>query len=362
MFSGIRIQDINTDVSQKGKEFEITVQLTRKSLKVAADDVHRIFSIFTVPKVPGRIYVEALSLNAVFQLCRTQFHVYCSSVCVVPIAERIALLQGRGLADDLIKKGSLVKIRNGLYKDDVGTVVSRSEGYEYLTIKLRSREPLPGVLKRKRTRRDPYKLTKDDAKRLSIKGPSYVDFGKYEGFKFDGKEYTFDHHLLLDLRYDRVKRIQPAAASEVSKEASALTDQGPFPKFLPVGLSSTSKLPFPKFLPVGCNVWITGGDMIGATGFLVEHTSNNRALIDIGKTGDYSVAGLDDTSLIETDLKFVFRRFDIGDRVEVKIGDYKGAQGVVADVEYENGIEKAVLQIVEMNRFKPVSNFCSSWF
>ncbi len=102
--------------------------------------------------------------------------------------------------------------------------------------------------------------------------------------------------------------------------------------------------------------------MIGATGFLVEHTSNNRALIDIGKTGDYSVAGLDDTSLIETDLKFVFRRFDIGDRVEVKIGDYKGAQGVVADVEYENGIDKAVLQIVEMNRFKPVSNFCSSCF
>ncbi len=32
---------------------------------------------------------------------------------VVPIAERVALLSGRGLSDRLIEEGSLVKIRNG---------------------------------------------------------------------------------------------------------------------------------------------------------------------------------------------------------------------------------------------------------
>ncbi len=79
--------------------------------------------------------------------------VYLSSLFIVPIVERVALLQA-GKTLPLIKEGAYVKIRNGLYKDDIGQVISVSDGYDALTVKLKSREALPQELKRKRGKVD----------------------------------------------------------------------------------------------------------------------------------------------------------------------------------------------------------------
>ncbi len=66
------------------------------------------------------------------------------------------------------EEGTLVKVRNGTYKDDLGTVFSASAGNNSLTLKIKCRDVLPGKLKckRKRTGRNLYTLLKEYAKSI----------------------------------------------------------------------------------------------------------------------------------------------------------------------------------------------------
>ncbi len=130
----------------------------RKALEMEFDNREFAAAVFCVPKVAGRIYVEARSMESVRRLCVGILNIFMRTMFVVPIAERVALLEGRGLSDRKIDEGTLVKVRNGMYKDDIGTVFSVSAGSDSLTVKIKCRDALPGELKRKRTRHDPYTL------------------------------------------------------------------------------------------------------------------------------------------------------------------------------------------------------------
>ncbi len=136
------------------------------------------------------------------------------------------------------------------------------------------------------------------------KATSFRDFGKHKGFKFRGKTFTFDGHLLLDIRYDRVERTETHAGHDVPMDPSE------------------SHLVLKKFLRTGSTVWIVQGDLAGAAGFIVEFTSKSTALVDIGKV-EPALA----SALFEVDLKDIVRRFDMGDQVEVLLGTEKGRRG-----------------------------------
>ncbi len=73
------------------------------------DDREFAATAFCVPKAPGRIYVEARLLRSVVRLCNGILNTYIRTMFVVPIAEQVALLSGRGLSDRLIEEGSLCK-------------------------------------------------------------------------------------------------------------------------------------------------------------------------------------------------------------------------------------------------------------
>ncbi len=85
------------------------------------EGIEGIACIFSVLKAPGRIYIEAQSIEQICFLCKGIHFVYPISPFVVPIDERVALLRGRVRSGPLIGKGTVVKVRNGRYKDDVGT-------------------------------------------------------------------------------------------------------------------------------------------------------------------------------------------------------------------------------------------------
>ncbi len=292
-----RFLEAHSHPLQKGKkEADITLQLMAKALEMEFNDGKFVAAVFCVP-----------------------------------IVERVTLLSGRGLSDCLIEEGSLVKVHNRRYKNDDGTIVSVSVGYNSLTIKIKSRDPLPGDLKRKRIHRDPYILPKEWAKFLG-KGASFQDFSKNKGFRFHNGTYTFDRYLLLDIRYDRVEHIETRIETHIDHDV-------PINPLSP----STKHLRLQKFLRVGSPVWISGGDLAGAAGFLVEFTSNRTALVDIGESETTLVS-----AVYEVDLEDIVRRFDLGDIVKIKLGTNMGQHGFVALVNYKKGLDRAVVEIAEI--------------
>lgn len=302
--------------------------------KRASQDFHKyegITSIFSVPKARGRIYVEAKSLEPVRLICHGIMGVYISSVFVVPIVERVALLDGRGLSDSLIEVGTVVKIRNGRYKDDVGKIVEVSNAGNQYTVKLKSREPFPHGCNSKRSRSDsnkssteaeggsplkrqfpsrkearqpPYLLTKyiakgvvdkatedfkfkdldlhqcdereevgiaeelDESEVLEAGNKGDLDMDQ-ESFLFRGHRYTRDGHILLRFWKDRLEQLRRKL---IHDEAHATFNN-----------SSSAHRSLPKFLSVGSNVWITGCSSAGATGTIVDISSSGTILVAIDK-------------------------------------------------------------------------------
>ncbi len=179
-------------------------------------------SAFHVPKSPGRVYFEARSAEAVRSLCEGMEFLYFRSHVFVPITKRVTLLEV-GKSDPLIEEGTMVKVKDGLYRNNIATVVSVIGNHDNVILKLRSREKLPNVPKHKwgRTQRDPYLLTKDKATALAD-GAQVKE--TQDGFTFQGKSYTKDGHLLLQIRCDRVERVSTGIAAHELFIASESTN------------------------------------------------------------------------------------------------------------------------------------------
>ncbi len=207
--------------SQRWKEQEVVWRLLSK---MQAKEILDVASVFYVPKSPGRVYFEARSIEAVRILCEGMVFLYFRSLVTVPVAERVALLNF-GKSDPLIEEGAMVKVKDGLYRDDIANVVSVIGSHDTVVLKLRSWEKLPNVQrskhKRGHTRRDPYLLTKEKAAALNKRALSKVCD---DGFTFQGKLYTTDGHLLLQICCDRVERIPTGAAAHEIFVASELAN------------------------------------------------------------------------------------------------------------------------------------------
>lgn len=336
----------------------------RLSAKAMKTNIDNILSIFSLPnKAPGRVYIEARGSTPVRLLCEGMHFVYVSSIFIVPIVERVALLQ-HGNTLPLIKRGDFVKIRNGLYKDDIGEVSDVSAGHDVLTVKLKGREAHPRELKRKRgdsNRRETSLLDKEELRRLQAFGDRihFTDLGE-DGFLFRDKWYTSDGYLLLSVRYDRVDRSQRPMndfESLVSKDSQKISDKHAESTLskgflytkpsLPITLSDCQarSFPVPKYIRSGDRVHVSGGASAGAQGRVVELTSPLYALVDLEGGANEKQAPVH----LAIELASLFRIFDIGDHVEIKIGELKGRSGVVSFLEGE------MLHIVNPQELSEVS-------
>lgn len=308
-----------------------------------------ILSILSVPKLKGRIYVEALAPEPVVDLCNGMVFVYISSMFSVPIVERVALLAPTDPPS--ICRGDLVRIRNGRYAADVGEVVEATEppeGPQHLVVRLKSRQPLPQEKKRKRgnnVRHEPYVLdqvrlrmmlrldTKADLPATSAYGFEYLGDN---GFILNKKRYTTDGFLLLSIQSDRVDRAKihgdkvdllVAKDSEHIKERHTGNLSNMFLSARPVRVTDWDSVDFAleTFIHLGDTVRITEGQSAGAVGRVVE-VKPRAAVVDIG-TEDLVTRR---PVLLETKLVTLTRIFEIGEHVEIKVGEFKGRSGIVA--------------------------------
>lgn len=338
---------------------------------------HGVGSAFYVPKAPGRVYVEATAIARVQRFILRMHFMYYSSVYPVPVVERVALLEP-GSIPPLLKSGDFVRVRNGMYKDDVGEVVDVPQGSLEVTLKLKSRERVHQKWKRKRdnlVRNEPFVLVKselqyrqaiDDVETNdeldTINHDTYFEDLGEAGFLFHGKRYTNDGHLLLTIRYDRLDiettpkglddydSIVDSEVREVSDfllEGSISCDDAVpcyDPQPILMGRSDTLRFNLPKFIRAGDPVRINRGPSAGAVGRVVELTSPPFALVNVGDVDPETKRAL----VLETKINFLARIFEIGDRVEVKIGKLKGRVGVVS------GREGDTLRIVNTRDFVEV--------
>lgn len=327
---------------QVDKELEVVLNLTRKMRDCPIPGVR---SILTVPKLRGRIYVEALAPTLVQRLCNGICHVYLSSIFPVPIVERLALLAPADVLPS-ISKGQIVTIRNGLYAGDVGEVMEATEGSTMLVVKLKSRQPNRRDRKRKRgkgVRREPYLLDRNELesrvkadKRDGIrnKAVDFEDLGS-EGFLLNGKHYSNDGHLLLEIQADRVERMcqsDDRFMSAVATKSQQVVDDR---------IANESVV---RFIHPGNMVRITEGPASGAIGRAVDVMSQsvivNLVFEDLNQ---------EQSTLLEIGFRSVKRHLEIGTRVEVKVGELKGWTG------YITSIQRDVLHVVNVQEMTEVS-------
>ncbi|KLO04441.1 hypothetical protein SCHPADRAFT_947692 [Schizopora paradoxa] len=390
----------------KGKEIELVIRFTR--LYVEKPPHQRPVgwnSVFFFPKIPGRLYFEAPSLTSVQKLCAGMHFVNIRSIFFVPLQELVALMQF-GSQAPMFKEGNWVKVRNGMYKGDVGIVVTVLADEEAAIVKLKSRETHPSLeisekrradleLERDGSRREPQADTnpqdEDSDEAVSSKPPSrkrkrartqrrephllkkapnkpeLEDGSRIEitedGFKFRGHHYTHNGHILLRYQLDRLERVSTGVSERdafVAMESSnAVTRHG-------LGLTDnvftpeTDVISAPVFLNVDDRVVVNKGEISGATG-TVNHLGLDTAVIDLDQAPGVTS---DETSSLqmEIDLRDLTRLFDIGEFVRVQMGVHAGRTGYVGD-RFENGtLRIADLQVNEILEVpsKYVDSFTSS--
>ncbi len=339
---------------QKRKEDEVVYHLWDKMRDTQAVEV---ISVFSVPSSPGRVYFEAQSSAAVVSLCEGMLSLYIRSLFPVTLAERIALLR-TDRSNPLIEKGTWVRVKNGLYKGDLGSVVSVIGSHDAVVVKLKSREKhhmdSSRKRKRKRPRPEPYTLAKHPIL------PQLSDGTQIEvtvdGFEFNGKSYTNDGFLLLEFRCDRVERVTTGIAAYnvfvQSESANAAKQHSPAKLVDGERQQSfdldTAVISIPLFFNLGNRVLISKGAAEGARG-TIDQLTREYALITLDEDID---SDLRKTSFIQTEvgLKDITRLFDFGEHVEVKVGVFAGKSGTVGDVQGD------ILSIVDLKQSEVVSD------
>lgn len=354
-------------ILQKGREWSMVLRLTKKA---AIKEPENIISIFAVPHSEGRIYIEARAFEPVRNFLKGMVFVYTSSLFSVPVAERVELLSP-GTSLPPIEIGEVVKVRNGMYEDDIGEVFDISDSHVDVTLKIKSRlpDPLPRGTKRKKGKRkgrdvrDPYVLDKgllqyqhkEDERKTSFK-----DLHE-QGFMFGRNQYTNDGYLLLTIRHDRLQRLPKGARDfkALTSTGARCAGEGPFIRNIEdnslfvhpmsqIRVSETTWRDCPIPIPVnaGDSVRINDGGLAGAVGRVVELLSSTSALVDLRTPGISPRS-----TLVETDIRYLVRTFEIGDRIEVKHGELAGRNGVVFMCK---GDTLSVVSLQELSEVCPV--------
>ncbi|KLO13849.1 hypothetical protein SCHPADRAFT_344004 [Schizopora paradoxa] len=293
-------------------------------------DIPFIKSAFFVPKATGRVYVEADAEIPVRELCKGLYFMYCTSIMSVPILERVALLSP-GPNQSSLRQGDLVKVRNGMYRNDIGEVVSFSEDEKKrIIVKIKSREPFPTEQKRKRGRRPQYQMDREHILRLKLAcrksrssdTPLRIEDLGEAGFRIQGRNYTADGYFLLDIRSDRVQRteMEGVAYTAVVRDESGRA-----------GVRQ-QRAPQDRFIQPGDPVRIMDGPYINTTGFLTETTDDVRALVSLKRFARENKRSV----FVEVELRSLVRAFEIGEVVDVKIGEHLGRTGFVSGMKGNN--------------------------
>ncbi|KLO05564.1 hypothetical protein SCHPADRAFT_712239 [Schizopora paradoxa] len=285
----------------------------------------RLFkSVFAVPTAPGRVYIESDSFASVSNICSFGEHslhfVYLQSAFRVSTVEAVALLQSKPRVKH-VEVGSKVIMKCGLYKDDVGLVVSSfvdKDWLERLDVKLKSRESNPRNRKRKRTNKTRCEPHVVDRAILEADDRDLVKSirGREDIFLYNNKRYTADGYRLLEVVSDQVNLFRPAL------EEHRLPDHHP----VFVSLKTSIKN--------GDRVEITKGPFERQTGYVIEKNDSSALIQLLPHETDKSrndPRNRDELQL-EISLDLLRRSFAIGDHIQVIAGLLLGRTGYIASI------------------------------
>lgn len=315
-------------------------------------------SAFYRAHIPGRVYIEAVHSDAIYALCSGIQNVILNALTVIQLDERPKLLWKTVI--EPVEVCSWVKIKTGRYKDDIGQVVSIDESNPNdLVVKLVPRICLdPSRKRRRKNFREGRHLATffrisevfgDDALKrygrvtdaLSIStGSKNLEFERsYTLYKFRGHILTVDGFLHLKVLRSKVEMVRPQL-EEVSEFLDAATTRL---SQLPVGVDRNRykfyaqlcgihapSLAVPRVLQKGDTVYITHGDLKGATARLVQTSNDSRALLEI-----LDRDGIRDITLpfVDMDVKCIRRKYCVSEEVIVKIGLNTGKHGLIERLE-----------------------------
>ena len=313
-------------------------------------------SAFTLPRYPGRIYIEVRELSAIWKLIGTWSDVFTNSMMVIPIDERAQLLQRSW--DKHLPNGLWAKVKRGKYKGDLALVRDathcklRDEGTSSATVltDLRTIAVVPRIdiqsasqtksNKRKRTghKMRPSMRPFDPITIENSYGIGSVTRKSDGSFIFRDQVYRGG---LLELKVQGTHSLEYTRPTrdEVAIFAACLSRDGN-PDIFEDSVTRISNIRIDDALD------ILFGPYSGASGH--ASSSEEEGFVRVRELCvNNDVVFPDDISIPARDLR---PRREIGDQVTIIDGQYCGHQGLVVNIDteedrldiYDTGIRKIV--------------------
>lgn len=301
----------------------------------------QIISAFERASLPGLVYVESRSKEAVVHATNGLIGVFRRDPILVPINEMAPLLQLKQ-KDVKILPGMWVRIKRGKNQGDLAQVVDVTENGEEAGVKfipridMTPREPETtgpdGKVKRRRQTAGNAGISRPPAKFFNAEEVIRV-YGKKAVTKrgtswvFQGETYT-DGFVEKDLRVVLLstENISPTL-EEISQFANQKDDgeKGIGGALDLSAFAEASRRAAVNVLQPGDNVEVFQGEQIGAQGIV------DSILGDV-----VTIRGLDlDDQMMEVPAATVRKRFKPGDHVKVMTGQNQDATGLVLSINGE---------------------------
>lgn len=342
-----------------GKERVSVLELLNSYIKNSAKDADRLFikSAFTTDSSPGYLYVEADKESHVRAAIEGNRWIQSFSITLVPIKEMVQALTVKEVTSNL-ERGQWVRIKRGMYKDDVAQVVDAQDQQTQVCVRLIPRLDINKIISKlkadgtpaQRATKAPQALFDVAAIRekynseLGLEAPitsdgrhpqtglsCYMFQGNfyrrgflYKTIRADGLITTGVNPTILELE---LFKMRPADSPDSENEY----DDGPQ---LDDDLSSlTTITSVDSVNPVysrGDTIRVIRGDLQRLTGTVTSVFGDSVKVSPL-----YTTAAGD---LIDFPMSDIRKFFKMGDHVKIVRGEYNGETGLIVRVEDEQDL------------------------
>lgn len=311
-----------------GKEKELVRKLLNKKFnldKSMGSKKLKILSIFQRDNYTGRIYIEAPKQSVIEKFVNGVPDVYSNQKLLIPVQELPLLLKPTKSDEVRLDVGSYVRIKRGIYKNDLAVIDQISQNNLEALLKIVPRldygkndeiDPDTNQRKAKRAtfasrpppqlfnptmalRLDQANLFKRDDRHFTYRKEDYVDGYLFKSFK---------------IQYLDTKNIQPTV-EELSRFGSKEGDVDLAAIAQTMKKAQASKAMFQP----GDRVEVLTGEQRGSRGVVTRSSKN---VISV------KLSGFSDKSL-EFPIASLRKIFELGDHVTVIAGEHEGNAGLV---------------------------------
>lgn len=323
---------------QIGREADV-VQFAMNNRFARPDGTHNIKSIFHVTKSRGRIYVETDCVEDVQNALKGCIHVF-------PLRDTIQTMHATEIPQLLspvreknLTKHSWVRIRGGLYHNDVGqvrNVYDVDNKVEVAVVPRLAPAARTKPSKRLRTqeqRPTPRRLKEEDARKQY--GDTLVTFLE-NGFQIKEKIFeeagfhvaSFDRKALevIKPKIHEISNFTDVAMERLISEGVDITKCTDM-QIWRVAHINADGIEYDCFVEKGDTVRIIEGPNKGVTGRVSARVRKDAIKISLVVENDKEVT----TVQLEENVQFVRAIFQKGDLVEIRTGVHVGKTGFIVD-------------------------------